>query len=74
MLSPDLSAESGDEISLDAYLDVVRNAQPASATAALATHGLEFEQLDAAQQLALKSYVFDRIDDISHWSNAARPA
>jgi c-di-GMP-binding flagellar brake protein YcgR len=53
---------------------IVRNAQPASATDALATHGLEFEQLDAAQQLALKSYVFDRIDDISHWSNAARTA
>ncbi|GAB7524472.1 flagellar brake protein [Paraburkholderia sp. 2C] len=66
--------QSKDSDTLIETTAIVRNAQPASATDALATHGLEFEQLDAAQQLALKSYVFDRIDDISHWSNAARPA
>jgi c-di-GMP-binding flagellar brake protein YcgR len=66
--------QSNDSDTLIETTAIVRNAQPASATDALATHGLEFENLDAAQQLALKSYVFDRIDDISHWSNAARPA
>jgi c-di-GMP-binding flagellar brake protein YcgR len=66
--------QSKDSDTLIETTAIVRNAQPASATDALATHGLEFEHLDAAQQLALKSYVFDRIDDISHWSNAARPA
>ena len=47
-------------------------AQAASATDGLATHGLEFEHLEPAQQLALKSFVFDRIDDISHWSNGTK--
>jgi c-di-GMP-binding flagellar brake protein YcgR len=51
---------------------IVRNAQAALAADGLASHGLEFEHLDPAQQLALKSFVFDRIDDISHWSNGAR--
>jgi c-di-GMP-binding flagellar brake protein YcgR len=66
--------QSKDSDTLIETTAIVRNAQAASATDSLATHGLEFEHLDAAQQLALKSYVFDRIDDISHWSNAARPA
>ncbi|WP_460902898.1 flagellar brake protein [Paraburkholderia jirisanensis] len=51
---------------------IIRNAQPATEDGGLATHGLEFEQLDAAQQLALKSFVFDRIDDVSYWSNGTR--
>jgi hypothetical protein len=51
---------------------IIRNAQPAAENGGLATHGLEFEQLDAAQQLALKSFVFDRIDDVSYWSNGTR--
>ncbi|MFC0397444.1 flagellar brake protein [Paraburkholderia rhizosphaerae] len=51
---------------------IVRNAQAALAADGLASHGLEFEHLDTAQQLALKSFVFDRIDDISHWSNGVR--
>jgi c-di-GMP-binding flagellar brake protein YcgR len=51
---------------------IIRNAHPATEDGGLATHGLEFEQLDAAQQLALKSFVFDRIDDVSYWSNGTR--
>ncbi|HVE06552.1 MAG TPA: flagellar brake protein [Paraburkholderia sp.] len=51
---------------------IIRNAHPATEDGGLATHGIEFEQLDAAQQLALKSFVFDRIDDVSYWSNGTR--
>ncbi|CAB3751767.1 flagellar brake protein [Paraburkholderia solisilvae] len=64
--------QSKDSDTLIETTAIVRNAQAASAADGLATHGLEFEHLDTAQQLALKSFVFDRIDDISHWSNGVR--
>ncbi|HEY3598561.1 MAG TPA: flagellar brake protein [Paraburkholderia sp.] len=51
---------------------IVRNVQPADAPGGLAMHGVEFEQLDPVHQLALKSFVFDRIDDVSHWSNGLK--
>ncbi|CAB3752026.1 flagellar brake protein [Paraburkholderia humisilvae] len=64
--------QSKDSDTLIETIAIVRNAQAALAEDGLASHGLEFEHLDAAQQLALKSFVFDRIDDISHWSNGVR--
>jgi c-di-GMP-binding flagellar brake protein YcgR len=64
--------QSKDSDTLIETTAIVRNAQAALSADGLATHGLEFEHLDPAQQLALKSFVFDRIDDISHWSNGIR--
>ncbi len=51
---------------------VIRNVQPSATPDGLATHGLEFEHLDPMHQLALKSFVFDRIDDVMHWSTATK--
>jgi hypothetical protein len=31
-------------------------------------HGLEFDQLDTAQQMAMKVFVFDRQDDVVYRS------
>ncbi|MFM0014883.1 flagellar brake protein [Paraburkholderia sediminicola] len=51
---------------------VIRNVQKGSAPGEPSTHGLELDQLDAAQQMAMKVFVFDRHDDVQYWSNGMK--
>ncbi|MFM0731936.1 flagellar brake protein [Paraburkholderia sediminicola] len=51
---------------------VIRNVQKGSAPAEPSIHGLELDQLDAAQQMAMKVFVFDRQDDVQYWSNGLK--
>lgn len=60
------SAELDTEIETTA---VIRNVQKAASAGEPSTHGLEFDQLDTSQQMAMKVFVFDRQDDVSHWTN-----
>lgn len=46
---------------------VIRNVQKGRAPGEPSTHGLELDQLDPAQQMAMKVYVFDRQDDVVYW-------
>ncbi|ANB75693.1 pilus assembly protein PilZ [Paraburkholderia phytofirmans OLGA172] len=62
------SAELQTEIETTA---TIRNVQKGSAPGEPSTHGLELDQLDAAQQMAMKVFVFDRQDDVQHWSNGS---
>ncbi|CAE6778645.1 hypothetical protein R69927_06646 [Paraburkholderia domus] len=62
------SAEMQTEIETTA---VIRNVQKGSAPGEPSAHGLELDQLDAAQQMAMKVFVFDRQDDVQYWSNSA---
>ena len=62
------SAEMQTEIETTA---VIRNVQKGSAPGEPSTHGLELDQLDAAQQMAMKVFVFDRQDDVQYWSNGS---
>ncbi|SFU21690.1 flagellar brake protein [Paraburkholderia aspalathi] len=63
------SAEMQTEIETTA---VIRNVQKGSAPGEPSTHGLELDQLDAAQQMAMKVFVFDRQDDVQYWSNGLK--
>ncbi|CAE6845993.1 flagellar brake protein [Paraburkholderia aspalathi] len=63
------SAEMQTEIETAA---VIRNVQKGSAPGEPSTHGLELDQLDAAQQMAMKVFVFDRQDDVQYWSNGLK--
>ncbi|MCX4150132.1 MULTISPECIES: hypothetical protein [Paraburkholderia] len=65
LLSTDLDAQS--ETSA-----IIRTVQKSTAPGALTTHGLEFDQLDPAQQMLMKSFVFDRQDDALYWSHRAK--
>lgn len=47
---------------------IIRNVQPGEAPDSLCKHGLEFEGVGAEQQIALKTFVFDRQDAISYWA------
>lgn len=47
---------------------VIRNVQSSATSDAPTTHGLEFDQLGAQQQIALKTFIFDQDNAISHWS------
>jgi c-di-GMP-binding flagellar brake protein YcgR len=51
---------------------VIRNVQKGSAPGEPSTHGLELDQLDASQQMAMKVFVFDRQDDVQYWSNGLK--
>ncbi|MFM0505906.1 flagellar brake protein [Paraburkholderia caffeinilytica] len=51
---------------------VIRNVQKGSAPGEPSTHGLELDQLDTAQQMAMKVFVFDRQDDVQYWSNGLK--
>lgn len=51
---------------------IIRNVQPGSKPGELATHGIEFEKLDQVEQMALKVYVFDRIDDVIFWTSGPK--
>lgn len=48
---------------------VIRNIQKGNGPGEPTTHGLELDQLDARQQMAMKVFVFDRQDDVVYWSN-----
>ncbi|BCF90456.1 MULTISPECIES: flagellar brake protein [Paraburkholderia] len=50
----------------------IRNVQPGSKPGDPATHGIEFEQIDQVEQMALKVYVFDRIDDVIFWTSGPK--
>ncbi|MGF6241733.1 c-di-GMP-binding flagellar brake protein YcgR [Paraburkholderia sp. GAS38] len=50
---------------------VIRNVQRGAAGEPVA-HGLEFDRLDAAQQMAMKVFVFDRQDDVLYWTNGIK--
>ena len=63
------SAEMHTEIETTA---VIRNLQKGSAPGEPSTHGLELDRLDAAQQMAMKVFVFDRQDDVQYWSNGLK--
>ncbi|MFM0340137.1 flagellar brake protein [Paraburkholderia fungorum] len=51
---------------------IIRNVQKGSAPGEPSMHGLELDQLDAAQQMAMKVYVFDRQDDVVYWSSGLK--
>jgi c-di-GMP-binding flagellar brake protein YcgR len=47
---------------------VIRNLQKSTGADASSVHGLEFDQLEPAQQMAMKVFVFDRQDDVQQSS------
>ncbi|RKF39496.1 flagellar brake protein [Paraburkholderia fungorum] len=51
---------------------IIRNVQKGRAPGDPSTHGLEFDQLDVTQQMAMKVFVFDRQDDVEYWSNGLK--
>ncbi|HEV3424129.1 MAG TPA: flagellar brake protein [Paraburkholderia sp.] len=50
---------------------IIRNVQKGAAGEP-AVHGLEFDRLDTAQQMAMKVFVFDRQDDVLYWTNGSK--
>ncbi|HEY1995813.1 flagellar brake protein [Paraburkholderia sp.] len=50
---------------------IIRNVQVGS-SGEPAVHGLELDQLDVTQQMAMKVYVFDRQDDVLYWTNGGK--
>jgi c-di-GMP-binding flagellar brake protein YcgR len=51
---------------------VIRNVQKGTGPGEPSSHGLELDRLDAAQQMAMKAFVFDRQDDVLDWSNGLK--
>jgi c-di-GMP-binding flagellar brake protein YcgR len=51
---------------------VIRNVQKGVKPGEPSTHGLELDELDGSQQMAMKVFVFDRQDDVQYWSNGLR--
>jgi hypothetical protein len=51
---------------------IIRNVQAGSLPGDPTTHGIEFEKLDQVEQMALKVYVFDRIDDVIFWTSGPK--
>ena len=51
---------------------IIRNVQKSNAPGEPSSHGLELDRLDAAQQMAMKAFVFDRQDDVLYWSNGLK--
>ncbi|ACC72315.1 flagellar brake protein [Paraburkholderia phymatum] len=51
---------------------IIRNVQAGSSPGDPITHGIEFEKLDQVEQMALKVYVFDRIDDVIFWTSGPK--
>lgn len=51
---------------------VIRNVHKGNGPGEPSTHGLELDQLDATQQMAMKVFVFDRQDDVVYWSNGLK--
>jgi c-di-GMP-binding flagellar brake protein YcgR len=63
------SADLDTEIETSA---IIRNVHKDKAPGGPSTHGLELDRLDAAQQMAMKVFVFDRQDDVLYWSNGLK--
>ncbi|QQC67548.1 flagellar brake protein [Paraburkholderia ginsengisoli] len=63
------SAELDTEIETSA---IIRNVHKGKTPGEPSTHGLELDRLDAAQQMAMKVFVFDRQDDVLYWSNGLK--
>jgi c-di-GMP-binding flagellar brake protein YcgR len=63
------SAELDTEIETSA---IIRNVHKGNAPGEPSTHGLELDRLDAAQQMAMKVFVFDRQDEVLYWSNGLK--
>jgi len=51
---------------------IIRNVQAETGPGTYATLGLELDELTAADQMAMKAYVFDRQDDVQLWAGAVR--
>ncbi|WP_233868230.1 flagellar brake protein [Paraburkholderia adhaesiva] len=51
---------------------IIRNVQHEAGPDSQATLGLELDRLTAAEQMAMKSYVFDRQDDVLYWTDSER--
>jgi c-di-GMP-binding flagellar brake protein YcgR len=51
---------------------IIRNVQHEAGPESPATLGLELDQLTAAEQMAMKSYVFDRQDEVMYWTDSVR--
>lgn len=51
---------------------VIRNVQHEAGPGSPAVLGLELDRLTAAEQMAMKVYVFDRQDDVLYWSGSVR--
>ncbi|ASW00790.1 flagellar brake protein [Paraburkholderia aromaticivorans] len=51
---------------------VIRNVHIGKGPGEPSIHGLELDQLDATQQMAMKVFVFDRQDDVVYWSNGLK--
>ena len=51
---------------------IIRNVQAGSIPGDPTTHGIEFETLNQVEQMALKVYVFDRIDDVIFWTSGPK--
>lgn len=47
---------------------VIRNVRQGTSPGKSTRHGLNFDQLDAAQQMAMKAFVFERQEDVLHWT------
>lgn len=62
---------SGDSATSIETAAIVRNVQT-DATSGHAMLGLELDRLTAAEQMAMKVYVFDRQDDVLYWTGSVR--
>jgi c-di-GMP-binding flagellar brake protein YcgR len=51
---------------------IIRNVQHEAGPESPATLGLELDQLTAAERMAMKSYIFDRQDDVMYWADSVR--
>jgi len=51
---------------------IIRNVQKGNTPGDPSGHGLELDQLDTQQQMAMKVFVFDRHDDVLYWSNGLK--
>ncbi|HEX7932742.1 MAG TPA: flagellar brake protein [Paraburkholderia sp.] len=63
------SAEMDTEIQTSA---VIRNVHNSGGPGASSIHGLEFDQLEPVQQMAMKVFVFDRQEDVQQWSHGLK--
>jgi hypothetical protein len=51
---------------------IIGNVQKGTAPGDPTTQGRESDQIDSAQQMAMKTFVFDRQDDALYWTHGAR--
>ncbi|WP_322031389.1 flagellar brake protein [Paraburkholderia sp. J76] len=63
---------SGDNDTAIETTAIIRNVHAEASDPAHATLGLELDRLTAAEQMAMKVYVFDRQDDVLYWTGSMR--